>query len=115
MQEIGSKATPVKGSCPAQPCSVMTKMTAYQGRAGAVKNPYVIRHAGYIVAFTVALGKPNATQTTFFQNGFGQPSQLQPPQRALPAQIPDQLVQRMAVGDLALAVGAEEDDAARRG
>ena len=44
-----------------------------------------------------------------------EPAELQAPQRPLAAQVADQLVQRVAVGDLALAVGAEEQHPARRG
>ena len=47
--------------------------------------------------------------------GLRQAGQLQAPQRPLAAQVADQLVQRMAVGDLALAVGAEVQHPARRG
>ena len=44
-----------------------------------------------------------------------QAGELQPAQRALAAQVADQLVQRVAVGDLALAVGADEQRPPRRG
>jgi hypothetical protein len=63
-----------KAGCPTD-CQAVGHMTGYQVQIGTHKNPYVIRRAGNIVAFTIRLGKPDADQTTFFNNLFGTPPQ----------------------------------------
>jgi hypothetical protein len=52
-------------------CQAIGHVTGYQVQVGTHKNPYVITRNGSIVAFTIRLGKPDATQTTFFTNLFG--------------------------------------------
>lgn len=75
--ELGSVSDAVNPGCPADPCAAAVRMTGLQGRAaGGPKNPYYIRRAGYIVAFTVRLGDPNAEQLEFFTGNFGSPSQV---------------------------------------
>jgi hypothetical protein len=64
--ELGSKNPPATASCPADPCEVLARVTGYPGRAGPVKNPYYIRRDGYLVAFSVSLGKPTADQINYF-------------------------------------------------
>lgn len=46
-------------------------MTGYQVQVGTIRNPMQVSKPGKIVAFTIALGKPNKRQTTFFTNLFG--------------------------------------------
>ena len=76
--ELGAvSGSTVKPSCPADPCEAAVRVTALQGRqAGGRKNPYYIRRAGYIVAFTVTLAKPSEEQMAFFNDNFGTPPQL---------------------------------------
>jgi hypothetical protein len=75
--ELGSVADAVNPGCPADPCAAAVHMTGLQGRAaGGPKNPYYIRRDGYIVAFTVRLGDPNAEQLDFFNSNYGSPSQV---------------------------------------
>jgi hypothetical protein len=75
--ELGSVADAANPGCPADPCVAAVRMTGLQGRAaGGPKHPYYIRRAGHIVAFTVRLGDPNATQLEFFESNFGSPSQV---------------------------------------
>ena len=75
--ELGAQASTVTPSCPADPCEAAVRVTGLQGRsAGGPKNPYYIRRAGYIVAFTVTLAKPNAEQIAFFNDNFGSPAQV---------------------------------------
>jgi hypothetical protein len=78
--EIGSGGTEASPSCPAQ-CEVLYRVTAYPGRIGAGRKPYVIPRDGWVVAFTVRLGKPTAEQLRYFsqdppagQLGFGDPA-----------------------------------------
>jgi hypothetical protein len=76
--ELGATADPANPSCPADPCVAVVRVTGYQGRAaGGPKNPYYIRRNGHIVAFTVNLSAPSAEQTTFFNNNYGSPAQVQ--------------------------------------
>jgi hypothetical protein len=58
-----------KPGCPSF-CEAIGQVTGYQVQIGKAKNPYLIRRKGKIVAFTVALGKPNRRQTRFFTNLF---------------------------------------------
>jgi hypothetical protein len=63
-----------QAGCPLT-CQAIGHITGYQVQIGAHKNPYVIKRAGKIVAWTIRLGKPDAEQTQFFANLFGQPPQ----------------------------------------
>jgi hypothetical protein len=65
----GEKALP-KASCPTN-CQALDQVTGYQVQIGKAKNPYLMHSKGKIVAFSIALGKPNAKQTKFFTNLFG--------------------------------------------
>jgi hypothetical protein len=76
--ELGAGATPVaRPDCPLpQQCQVAVQVTGYQGHAGNRKNPFVVPHSGWIVAFSVSLGKPNARQLQFFRQSFGPAPQV---------------------------------------
>lgn len=76
--ELGSKNPAATPSCPTDPCEVLARVTGYPGRAGTVKNPYYIRRDGWLVAFTVPLGKPTDEQYKYFTDDptgpmFGEP------------------------------------------
>jgi hypothetical protein len=72
--ELGATIPRAAVSCPAN-CQALSRVTGYQLRAGAVKNPFVVPRAGKIIAFTVRLGEPTVEQTRFFEDelNFGQP------------------------------------------
>lgn len=72
VREVGDyKEVPLpQAGCPLA-CQAVGHVTGYQVQIGTHKNPYVIHRDGYIVAFTIRLGKPDATQTQFFTNLFG--------------------------------------------
>jgi hypothetical protein len=74
--ELGSSADAVHSKCPGDPCEVLARTTGYQGRAGSVRNPFRIPHAGVIVAFTVALAPLQDSQLQFFNSTFGSPPQV---------------------------------------
>jgi hypothetical protein len=78
IREIGEydDAPMPQAGCPLN-CQAIGHVTGYQVQIGAHKNPYVIRRAGKIVAWTIRLGKPDAEQTQFFANPtlFGSPPQ----------------------------------------
>ena len=70
--ELGAGGSPPAASnCPNDPCVAAYQVTAYQGRAGSLKNPFVVPRAGKIVAFSVTLGKLTDTQIEFFDGRFG--------------------------------------------
>jgi hypothetical protein len=73
--ELGGKIPRAQVSCPAN-CQAIGRVTGYQGRAGAVRDPYLIPRAGRIVAFTIRLGEPDANQRQFFEDLYGGPSQV---------------------------------------
>ncbi len=76
--ELGAGGSPPAASnCPNDPCVAAYQVTAYQGRSGSLKNPFVVPRAGKIVAFTVSLGKLTPTQIEFFNGRFGDDPQVQ--------------------------------------
>src|SRR6202035_5025156 len=62
-------------SCPATPCLAVSRTTGFQVKVGAVHNPLSATRSGTVVAWTVALGKPNATQIKFFNANEGGPAE----------------------------------------
>ena len=74
-REIGAVDSSVKPSCPADPCQAIGRVTGYMNRLGSRKKPFRIPHSGYITAWTIHLGAPDASQIDFFTNLFGGPSQ----------------------------------------
>jgi len=76
--ELGAGATPPAASnCPNDPCVAAYQMTAYQGRSASLENPFVVPRPGYVVAFSVSLGKLTDSQIEFFNGRFGQDPQVQ--------------------------------------
>jgi hypothetical protein len=77
--ELGSGAPSATPSCPGDPCEVLARVSGYPGRAGSIKNPFLIRRNGYLLAFTVTLSKPMQAQIDYFTAdppdgaGFGEP------------------------------------------
>jgi len=70
--ELGADAVPAaKPSCP-ENCQGLGFVTGYMGNNGRASNPMLVRRAGKIVAFTIALGKPDAEQVEFFENLYGE-------------------------------------------
>jgi hypothetical protein len=75
IKELGMQSPFPAAACPAD-CQAIGQVTGYQVQIGATKNPVQISKPGKIVAFTIALGKPNAEQTQFFNNLFGAQPQV---------------------------------------
>ena len=73
--ELGSKIPTAQVSCPMN-CQAVGRVTGYQGRGGAVRDPFIIKRAGKIVAFTIRLGAPDANQQRFFEDLYGGTSQV---------------------------------------
>src|SRR3954453_9947252 len=70
VKEIGDTPAFPPASCPPN-CQAIGQATGYQVQTGSAKNPMQITKPGKIVAFTIALGKPDKQQTQFFNNLFG--------------------------------------------
>ncbi len=62
-------------SCPASPCLAVSRTTGFQAKVGSSNKPLSTPRAGSIVAWTITLGKPNATQIKFFNTNEGGPSE----------------------------------------
>jgi hypothetical protein len=58
-------------SCPGTPCLAVSRTTGYQARVGSVVHPFTIPRNGTIVAWTITLGNPSATQITYFNQAEG--------------------------------------------
>src|ERR1700680_2565219 len=58
-------------SCPASPCLAVSRTTGFQVKVAATQSPLSAPRSGTIVAWTIMLGKPNATQTKFFNANEG--------------------------------------------
>jgi hypothetical protein len=67
---VSPDAPLVEPSCPTD-CQAIGRVSGYTAQIGALKNPFLVDEPGKIVAFTIRLGKPDAEQTTFFENLFG--------------------------------------------
>jgi len=58
-------------SCPGSPCLAVSRTTGFQVKVGALHNPVSAPREGSIVAWTITLGKPTATQIKFFNANEG--------------------------------------------
>jgi len=78
LAEVGvlpATTPPTVPSCPASPCLAVSRTTGFQVKVGAVHNPLSAPRSGTVVAWTIMLGKPNATQIKFFNANEGGPAE----------------------------------------
>jgi hypothetical protein len=68
---IGATNPATVPSCPASPCLAVSRTTGFQVKVGSVRNPMGVARNGTIVAWTITLGKPTATQVKFFDANEG--------------------------------------------
>ena len=68
---IGATTPATVPSCPSSPCLAVSRTTGFQVKIGSVHNPLAVPKSGTLVAWTITLGKPNATQTKFFDTNEG--------------------------------------------
>jgi hypothetical protein len=68
---IGATSPATVPSCPGSPCLAVSRTTGFQVKVGSVRNPLVVPRDGSVVGWTITLGKPNATQTKFFDTNEG--------------------------------------------
>jgi hypothetical protein len=74
LTEVGilpATTPPTAPSCPTSPCLAVSRTTGFQVKVGAAHNFLAVRRSGTIVAWTITLGKPNATQIKFFNTNEG--------------------------------------------
>jgi len=74
LNEVGllpNTTPPSVPSCPSSPCLAVSRTTGFQAKVGSVNKPLVVRRTGSLVAWTIMLGKPNATQIKFFNANEG--------------------------------------------
>ncbi len=74
--ELGTTLDQNTAACPDN-CQAIGQVSGFQIQQGTRKNPYRLRSYGKVVAFTVKLGKPDASQIKFFNQLFGGPPQIQ--------------------------------------
>ena len=68
---IGATTPATVPSCPASPCLAVSRTTGFQVKVGTVNQPLSAPRSGTIVAWTITLGKPSATQIKFFNANEG--------------------------------------------
>jgi hypothetical protein len=68
---IPATTPPTTPSCPASPCLALTRTTGFQVKVGSTRSLVTVPKEGSLVAWTVTLGKPNATQVKFFNANEG--------------------------------------------
>lgn len=72
---IGETTPATTPSCPSSPCLAVSRTTGFQVKVGSQTNILAAPRAGTIVAWTISLGKPSATQIKFFNTNEGGPSE----------------------------------------
>jgi hypothetical protein len=73
LSEVGvipETTPPTTPSCPTS-CLAVTRTTGFQVKVGSTHNLFVAPREGTVVAWTITLGKPNATQVKFFNANEG--------------------------------------------
>jgi hypothetical protein len=68
---LGATTPATVPSCPASPCLAVSRTTGFQVKVGTNTTLMNAQKAGTIVAWTITLGKPNATQVKFFNANEG--------------------------------------------
>jgi hypothetical protein len=68
---IPTTTPPTAPSCPASPCLAVSRTTGFQVKVATNTTLMDAPKAGSVVAWTITLGKPNATQVKFFNANEG--------------------------------------------
>src|SRR3954470_8604053 len=76
VSELGTTLDDDTAACPDN-CQAIGQVSGFQIQQATRKLPYRLRSYGKVVAFTVKLGKPNASQISFFNKLFGGPPQIE--------------------------------------
>ena len=72
--ELGYLPSATPPSCPASPCEVISRTTAFQSRVGGKRRLFVAPADGRIVAWSITLGTPKPKQRKFFEENLGGPA-----------------------------------------
>jgi hypothetical protein len=72
---IGATTPVTVPSCPGTPCLAVSRTTGFQVKVATANNLVSAPRAGTVVAWTITLGNPNATQIKFFDANEGGPSE----------------------------------------
>jgi hypothetical protein len=73
--EVGDLGDKFPPSCPASPCEVISRTTAFQARVGDQRKLFVAPKDGRIVAWSITLGAPKPKVRKYFEENLGGPSQ----------------------------------------
>jgi hypothetical protein len=73
--EVGDVGTEFPPSCPASPCEVISRTTAFQTRVAGQRKLFVAPRDGRIVAWSITLGTPKPKQRRYFEENLGGPAQ----------------------------------------
>src|ERR1017187_6560132 len=68
---IPATTPPTVPSCPGSPCLAVSRTTGFQVKVGGTNNLLAAPRSGTVVAWTIMLGKPNASQIKFFNANEG--------------------------------------------
>jgi hypothetical protein len=74
LTEVGANArttSPTAPSCPGNPCLAVSRTTGFQVSVGPLTAPLTLPGAGRVVAWTITLSKPSATQVKYFNEHEG--------------------------------------------
>jgi hypothetical protein len=69
--EVGLTSDTTAPSCPSDPCLAVSRTTGFQAKLGTQSKLFVVPAAGRIVAWSIALGAPNAKQIQYFNQNEG--------------------------------------------
>jgi len=68
---IPATTPPTVPSCPSPSCLAVSRTTGFQVKVETARSPLAAPRDGVVVAWTISLGKPNATQIKFFNANEG--------------------------------------------
>jgi hypothetical protein len=71
---IPATTPPTVPSCPTPSCLAVSRTTGFQVKVESVRSPLTAPRDGVVVAWTISLGKPSATQIKFFNANEGGPA-----------------------------------------
>jgi hypothetical protein len=70
---IPATTPPTVPSCPTPSCLAVSRTTGFQVKVEAARSPLVATREGTVVAWTISLGKPSASQIKYFNANEGGP------------------------------------------
>jgi hypothetical protein len=70
---LGQTSTTPPPACPSSRCEAIGSVTGFQTAAGGGAQPFKVPFDGKIVAWSITLSRPNASQQQFFNNFYAPP------------------------------------------